>query len=189
MPARPGIFNSAGRPLARCVATSDNGAANLLLERLGGPSAVTDVARALGDDLTRLDRTEPTLNESRPGDPRDTTTPRAMATAMRGALLGTVLSEPSRTRLTAWLVAARTGMQRVRGALPALWRAGDKTGTGERGSTNDVVIAWPPGRAPLVIAAYLTECDAPLARREAALASVGREVARRVAAGSSPRAR
>src|SRR5947209_7521999 len=38
---------------------SDNTAANLLLETIGGPERFTAFARSIGDSVTRLDRTEP----------------------------------------------------------------------------------------------------------------------------------
>jgi beta-lactamase class A len=177
---------SVGELCEAAVTLSDNGAANLLLATLGGPSAVTAMARVLGDNRTRLDRIEPMMSESRPGDPRDTTTPHAMAASMRRALLGTTLSAPSRARIARWLVASETGMHRLRAGLPADWRVGDKTGTGGYGSTSDVAIVWPPGRGAVVVAAYLTECEAPIARREAALAGVGAEVARRFAVATPP---
>lgn len=107
----------------------------------------------LGDTMTRLDRTEPALNEARLGDPRDTTTPRAMAGSLRAAVLGDALSVPSRALLAQWLVDTRTGTERLRKHLPTDWRAGDKTGTGARGTTNDVAVFWPPKRAPIVVAA------------------------------------
>lgn len=162
---------------AAALQYSDNTAGNLLLAALGGPQGVTAYARALGDTVTRLDRTEPTLNEAQPGDPRDTTSPAAMAENMRKLLLGSALSEGARARLAAWLVGNKTGDRRLRAGLPKGWRIGDKTGTGDRGTTNDVAIAWPPDRPALVIAAYLTESSAPAERRDAALAAVGQAVA------------
>lgn len=165
--------------LARVAVTvSDNTAANLLLARVGGPSGVTRFARAQGDAVTRLDRTEPTLNENAPGDPRDTTSPRAMAGLMRRVLCGdSALSPASRERLRAWLRACETGHQRLRAGLPRGWDVGDKTGTGGRCAVNDVALARPPGRAPLVIAAYTSDGDAGLAALSRALADVGRIVA------------
>ncbi|MGA0611263.1 class A beta-lactamase [Caldimonas sp. KR1-144] len=163
------------------VAASDNAAANLLLASFGGPAALTRFARTLGDDKTRLDRIEPALNESRPGDERDTTTPRAMAHSLRTAALGDALSGASRAQLVRWLQATVTGTERLRAGLPDDWRIGHKTGTGERGSTNDVAVLWPPRRAPIVVAAYLTDSEAPFARREAALAAVARSVVARLA--------
>ena len=57
------------------VTLSDNTAGNLLLAAIGGPDGLTRFARTLGDEVTRLDRIEPALNEARPGDLRDTTSP------------------------------------------------------------------------------------------------------------------
>lgn len=156
---------------------SDNTAANLLLESLDGPAGLTAWVRTLGDAETRLDRTEPALNEAVPGDPRDTTTPEAMADDIRKLVLGHALSGASRDRLTGWLVGNRTGDARLRAGLPRDWRVGDKTGSGERGTSNDVGLLWPPGRAPVIVAAYLTECTAPPKARDATLAAVARTVA------------
>jgi beta-lactamase class A len=159
------------------IAVSDNTAANLLLAGAGGPAAVTAFARRIGDAVTRLDRTEPTLNESAPGDPRDTSTPRAMAQTLRKVLLGGVLSDAGRAQLVQWMTASTTGARRLRAGVPFDWRVADKTGTGRLGTTNDIGVLWPPHRAPLVVVGYLTECKAPGDAREAALARVARAVA------------
>jgi len=159
------------------ITVSDNTAANLILATYGGPAGLTEYLRSIGDPTTRLDRFELELNEARPGDPRDTTTPAAMVSTMQVLLLGDALSTASRERLIGWLVANKTGNERLRAGLPAGWRAGDKTGTGYRGTTNDVAIVWPPNRAPLLIAAYLTETEATSEARNATIASVGRVVA------------
>ncbi|EKS28804.1 Beta-lactamase Toho-1 precursor [Afipia felis] len=155
------------------ITLSDNTAGNLMLAMLGGPSGVTAFARALGDPLTRLDRTEPTLNEAVPGDVRDTTTPAAMAENLQKLIFGHALAKASSAQLQAWLLANKTGDARLRARLPSGWRVGDKTGSGERGSTNDIGILWPPDSAPIIVAAYLTETAAPADKRNAALAEVG----------------
>jgi beta-lactamase class A len=161
---------------AAAVEVSDNTAANLLLQALGGPGAITTFARSLGDPVTRLDRTEPTLNTALPGDPRDTTTPTAMVDTLRALLLGPTLSPASRQRLEGWMAACTTGRNRLRAGLPADWAAGDKTGSGERGTVNDVAILRPPHRAPILIAVYYTGSTAPMDARNAVLAEVGRIV-------------
>ena len=158
------------------ITVSDNAAANLLLADIGGPAAVTAFARRVGDGVTRLDRTEPTLNEGTPGDPRDTSTPRAMAQTLRTVLLGNVLSDAHRALLIRWMTATSTGAGRLRAGLPPDWRMAHKTGTGRLGTTNDIGVIWPPRRAPLVVVTYLTECQAPEAAREGALAQVARGV-------------
>ncbi len=155
------------------VTLSDNTAANLLLASNGGPPALTAYLRTLGDDITRLDRNEPTLNEAKPGDPRDTTTPLSMLHCIQAVALGEVLSPGSREKLQGWLLANRTGDKRLRSRLPAGWKAGEKTGTGAHGSSNDVGVFFPPGRKPIVVTCYLTANEASPDQRDAAIAEVG----------------
>jgi beta-lactamase class A len=140
---------------AAAMEYSDNTAANLLLRALGGPSELTVYLRSLGDPVTRLDRTEPSLNSAVAGDPRDTTTPGAIVSNVKILLLGGRLSKDSQDQLEAWLAANTTGAKRIRAGLPATWRTGDKTGTGENGAVSDIAIVRPPGRAPILIAIYL----------------------------------
>lgn len=166
-----------------CEATmtlSDNAAANILLAGFGGPAGLTAYARSLGDELTRLDRTEPALNEATPGDPRDTTTPQAMLQTMQKILLGDALSPMSRAQITRWLLDNKTGDRKLRALLPAGWRVGDKTGGGAYGTNNDIGVLWPPGRAPVLVTAYLTQTTAEQAVRDRALAEVGRLAAETV---------
>ena len=140
---------------------SDNGAANILLRHLGGPEALTAYWRALGDDVTRLDRYEPQLNVSHGDDIRDTTTPAAMAATLRAMFTGAALSPQSRERLIGWMIETQTGLKRLRGGLPSDWRAGDKTGTNPgdgsyASKTNDLAIVWHPARAePFIITGFL----------------------------------
>jgi len=163
---------------AAAVVESDNTAANLLLANFDGPSGLTTWLRAMGDVHTRLDRTELALNEAKPGDPRDTTTPASMLEDAHKIVLGKLLSPASRNLLTGWLIADRAGEKRLRAGFPAVWRAGDKTGTGFKGTVNDVAVAWPPAGGPLIVAAYMTECQASDAECEAVLAEVGKLAAR-----------
>jgi beta-lactamase class A len=156
---------------------SDNTAGNLLLAALEGPAGLTAYARLLGDSVTRLDRMEPDLNEAIPGDPRDTTSPAAMLSNLHMLVLGDVLSGTSKDQLNRWLLGNKTGDTRLRTGLPSGWRVGDKTGSGERGTTNDIGIIWPPERAPIVFATYLTETSKPAEQRNATLAAVGRAIA------------
>lgn len=164
-----------------CVTISDNTAANLLLNRVGGPAELTAFLRRSGDSVTRLDRNEPDLNTNLPGDERDTTTPRAMAESMHRILLGDVLASPSRDKLTRWLRDTSTGLNRLRAGLPRNWTAGDKTGTGVNGAANDVAIVWPPNRTPILIASYLSESTASPEALDAAHADIAGVVATRMA--------
>jgi beta-lactamase class A len=172
---------------AAAIELSDNTAANLILASLGGPSAVTTYARSLGDEFTRLDRTEPTLNTAIPGDPRDTTTPAAMARDMQNVLLGNALSAESRGLLESWLDANQTSSARLRAGFPSSWRIGDKTGTGgphtasgDSNTGNDIAIARRPQGAPLIVTVYLTGVTVAADPRDAAIASIGRVIAEAV---------
>ncbi|WP_278263680.1 class A beta-lactamase [Nocardia sp. AG03] len=144
---------------AAAITLSDNTAGNLVLRELGGPAGFTAFVRTLGDTVTRLDRWETDLNTAIPGDDRDTTTPAALAADYRALLLGPALAEPERAQLTTWLLANTTGAERIRAGLPGDWKVGDKTGTPAYGSALDVAIAWPPGRAPLILAVLSTRSE------------------------------
>ena len=156
------------------MTVSDNTAGNLILTSLGGPQGITDYARSLGDRFTRLDRFEVELNEALPDDPRDTTTPLAMLGNVHRLVLGDALSAASKDQLTKWLLGNKTGDTRLRAQLPAGWRTGDKTGSGDRGTTNDIGVLWPAEGAPIVVTIYLTGTPASAEKRNATLAAVGR---------------
>ncbi|WP_436771303.1 class A beta-lactamase [Yinghuangia sp. YIM S09857] len=130
------------------VRFSDGTAANLLVRDVGGPAALTAYLRGLGDTVSRIDHYEPELNEDPPGDPRDTTTPRAIAADFRTVVLGDALAADRRALLRDWLERNTTGDRRIRAGLPAGWRAADKTGTGNYGRANDIAVAWPPDAGP-----------------------------------------
>ena len=131
---------------------SDNTAANLLLNQLGGPRQLQVALRVLGDTTTNADRTEPTLNNATPGDTRDTSTAQALGADMRDFVLGDVLPQSRRQLLTGWMLANTTGGQYIRAGVPHGWKVADKTGNGDWGTRNDIAIAWPPSGAPVVIA-------------------------------------
>lgn len=166
------------------VILSDNAAANLLLPLVGGPEGLTAFLRGIGDPVTRLDRWEPALNEAAAGDPRDTTSPRAMVDSLNALLFGRALRAPSRAMLAAWLIDNRTGDGRIRAGAPAEWTVGDKTGTCGNGTAADVAVLYPPGRAPLLLAVYAHGTgmrDAP------AMDALHADVARRLLAGAPRR--
>lgn len=166
---------------AAAVMVSDNAAANILLEPLGGPAALTQFLREIGDGVTRLDRTEVELNTNLPGDPRDTTTPQAMAVSMEKVLVGEVLATQSRLQLIAWMRQSTTGLPRLRAGVPADWKPGDKTGNGGNGAANNLMIAWPPGRSAVIAAVYMSESKQPVSALDEAHAQIGGLLAAAVA--------
>jgi beta-lactamase class A len=161
---------------AAAIVYSDNTAANLLLQTLGGPSGVTDYVRSLGDQMTRLDRMEPALNNVAPGDPRDTTTPEAMLADMQKILLGDALPAPAREKLESWLVQNTTGGEMIRAGVPKDWRVGDKTGRSGKGNTNDIAIIRRPKGETILLCVYAEASAATEGQRARMIAEVARAV-------------
>ena len=159
------------------ITVSDNTAANALLDLIGGPAVLTDFFRSLGDQVSRLDRYEMELNSNVAGDVRDTTTPDAMLHTLQALLLGDVLSHVSRGRLTEWMSNEQNGRSRARAGLPTSWRVANKPGTSANGAVNDIGIAWPPHRQPIIWAAYTNAPSAKTAESEAAIAQAAASAA------------
>ena len=158
------------------VQYSDNTAANLLLEALGGLSEFNRFVAALGDQKFRLDRQEPDLNSALPGDDRDTTTPAAMAKTLSRLTLGNGLAAPQQARFNAWLKGNTTGDAAIRAGVPTGWLVGDKTGGGGYGTTNDIAVLWPTQGAPMVLALYFTQSTPDAKPQQAVLAEATRLV-------------
>ncbi|WP_445169745.1 class A beta-lactamase [Mycolicibacterium sp. Dal123E01] len=145
-----------GKPMAisdLCAAAlqvSDNTAANVLLRAIGGPQEITAFARSIGDERSRLDRWETELNSALPGDPRDTSIPRALGGGVLAVLTGAALDESHRKQLEEWMRANTTSSMRA--GLPPGWTTADKTGSGDFASTNDVGIAFGPNGERILLA-------------------------------------
>ncbi|MET9323518.1 class A beta-lactamase [Streptomyces sp. NPDC003038] len=159
------------------ISYSDNAAANLLLRELGGPTSITAFCRSIGDGATRLDRWEPKLNSAEPERETDTTNPRAIGQTYARLVLGDVLEPGDRDRLTGWLLANTTSDERLRKGLPADWSVADKTGGGSYGTNNNVGIAWPPHRPPIVLAVLTTKYVPDAAADDPLVAETARLVA------------
>ena len=155
---------------------SDNLAMNLLISEVGGASKVTDYARSIGDTSYRLDRLEPELNSAIPNDVRDTTTPLAMSDSLQKLVLANTLASAPRHKLQSWLKDNTTGNARIRAAVPNGWVVGDKTGTGDYGTTNDVGVIWPAKCQPLVISVYFTQFESASVPKDAVIAAATRLV-------------
>lgn len=150
-----------GELAAAAVSQSDNGAANLLFARAGGPLAVdARLAELLGDDVTELTRPEPDLSRTVPGETADTTTPAQLGADVVQLTAGDILTQPARQQLLAWMRATTTGDATIRAGVPDGWTVGDKTGSGAYGTRNDVGYLEPPGGDPIVLVIMTDALDA-----------------------------
>ncbi|MCI1859868.1 MAG: class A beta-lactamase [Sporolactobacillus sp.] len=145
-----------GEICAAAIRYSDNTAGNLLLEKLGGPHGFEKALRQIGDRMTAADRLETDLNEATPGDHRDTSTARALATDLKAFTISNVLATDKRKTLTDWMRGNITGDPLIRAGAPKGWEVADKSGAGGYGTRNDIAIVWPPDRAPIIIAIVST---------------------------------
>lgn len=131
---------------------SDNTAGNILFKKLGGPPGFERALRDIGDKVTISNRFEPELNDSVPGDHRDTSTPRALATSFQAYTTTDLLPAKKREILNGWLRENTTGDTLIRAGVLKGWVTGDKSGAGSFGTRNDLAIVWPPDSEPFIIA-------------------------------------
>ena len=164
------------------VRLSDNTAANLLLDEVGGPAGFTARVRAIiGSEDIRLDRYELELNENKPGDPRDTTTPRAMTALLRRMLFDGALHASAAQTLRAMMIDCATGLSRLRAGLPSELVAGDKTGTSANGLFGDNAFVLSSENKPLLlVSCYVNAKGVSMKAGNAAHADIGRLVAERL---------
>ncbi|HEK2896288.1 class A beta-lactamase [Proteus terrae] len=159
---------------------SDNTAMNKILDYLGGPAKVTQFARSINDVTYRLDRKEPELNTAIHGDPRDTTSPIAMAKSLQALALGDALGQSQRQQLVTWLKGNTTGDNSIKAGLPKHWVVGDKTGSGDYGTTNDIAVIWPENHAPLILVVYFTQQEQDAKYRKDIVAQAAEIVTRKL---------
>ncbi|AUD26281.1 class A beta-lactamase Bla1 [Bacillus cereus] len=134
------------------VRYSDNTAGNILFNKIGGPKGYEKALRQMGDWVTMSDRFETELNEAIPGDIRDTSTAKAIATNLKAFTAGNALPNHKRNILTEWMKGNATGDKLIRAGVPTDWVVADKSGAGSYGTRNDIAIVWPPNRAPIIVA-------------------------------------
>ncbi|WP_249717758.1 class A beta-lactamase [Proteus faecis] len=163
---------------------SDNTAMNKILDYLGGPTKVTQFARSINDVTYRLDRKEPELNTAIHGDPRDTTSPIAMARSLQALTLGDALGLSQRQQLVTWLKGNTTGDHSIKAGLPKHWTVGDKTGSGDYGTTNDIAVIWPENHAPLILVVYFTQQEKDAKNRKDIIAKAAEIVTKEFANSS-----
>jgi beta-lactamase class A len=163
-----------GDLMAAAIQYSDNTAANLLLDELGGPAELQSAVRDLGDSTSTFVRNEPTLNEAVPGDQRDTSVPKDLGADLRALVLSDALSAARRDLLAGWLRGNTTGNAQIRAGVPAGWTVGDKTGSGGHGTRNDIAVIWPAKGAPIVLAVESDRANATPASDDTLIADATR---------------
>lgn len=109
--------------------------------------------------------------------PPDGATASAIASALARLKRGDLLSAESTRYLLSTMESSRTGKQRLRGAVPAGWSFGHKTGTGQDLGTrtagyNDVGILTAPGGQSYAVAVLIGDTRRPVPERQALMQAV-----------------
>ena len=161
---------------AATMQTSDNTAANIIINAVAGTQGITDFIRSIGDDVTRLDRFEPELNEALLNDIRDTTTPNAITKTINTLLFGSVLSKPSQQQLKEWMVNNQVTGNLLRSVLPEDWKIADRSGAGGFGTRSITAVVWGEAQSPLIISIYIAQTEASFSERNEALVRIGQSI-------------
>ena len=141
------------------IRVSDNTAANLLLNQIGGIEGFKQSLLCMNDMVTQPVRNEPTLNTAEPGVYFDTSTPRQLAVDLEAYTLGSALSEQKRKQLIHWMSNNRITDSLIRAAVPIDWKVADKSGSGGYGTRNDMALIMRPEQAPILIVVMTTHLE------------------------------
>ena len=156
---------------------SDNTAANLVMEELGGIDAFRENLRAIGDTVTEPARLEPELNIYNPGSLDDTSTPRQLAKDLQLYLLGDLLRDDKKILLASWMSDNAITDDFIKAGVPKDWKVLDKNGTGiNYGTCNDIAVIFPPNKKPIVVAIMTRRNEAGARFDSALVADVARMI-------------
>jgi len=161
-PTREGQRMSARQLIELAITRSSNEAADGLLRIVGGPRAVSDwVHRAgirdfsLNRDIYTLVHEDGAIDPATQVDTRDSATPLAMATLVKGLYDGRWLTPSSRNVLLGAMGRCKTGPQRIKGQMPSGVMVAHKTGTLYNTSSDVGIVTGPDGHA-IALAIYVT---------------------------------
>lgn len=181
------VMRTAGGAAAVSTRMRDVGATGIRVDRptirlIGDWTGVADVsdttppvqyremARAVPDSARKV------AASAFNADPRDTSTPEAMARLLEKIWRGQILSPASTQLLLDIMRRSTTGADRLKGMLPPGTEISHKTGT-IGGTTNDVgIISLPDGAGHVVAVVFVRASDKPVPERERAIAQIARAV-------------
>ncbi len=180
-PVRAGQYLPASKLLELMLTRSNNYATDGLLKVVGGPDAVNAWVRRAGitdwhldRDIATLVRDDGALDPANVIDKRDSATPMAVVTLLRGLYEGKWLSKSSRDTLMAIMGRCVTGRRRIRAGVPADAMVHHKTGS-LYNTSSDIGIVEAPNGDVFAVAIYVTG-QGSRPNRELRIASIARTV-------------
>jgi beta-lactamase class A len=181
-PTREGQSISGRQLIELAITRSSNTAADGLLKIVGGPKAVDNWVRRAGIADFSLDRYISTLvsddgaiDPASQIDNRDSATPLAMVSLIKGLYDGRWLSASSRDVLLGAMARCKTGPTRIKGQMPAGVTVAHKTGSLYNTSSDIGIVTGPDGHA-IALAIYVTGGKNDRAYRFEKISTIARAV-------------
>ncbi len=161
------------------VSESDGTACDVLLRVAGGPGKVTDFLQRVGTFGIIVATSEKEMSRNEQVQYRNSAMPKSMVALLKALHEGRKLSPASRGLLLQLMTDTPTGVNRIKGQLPAGTIVAHKTGTSgtENGltrATNDVGIVTLPNGNHLAIAVFVADSKAEREIREGVIARIAR---------------
>ncbi|AIT08525.1 beta-lactamase [Candidatus Francisella endociliophora] len=146
------------RQLCKASINNDNTATNLLIHKLGGLKELRKFTLSLQDHATKVADLAPKISKVDLTTNLNKTTPKIMARDINKlAFSNDVLDDRHQALFKKWLRESTSGDNRIAAEIPEDWTIGDKTGTCEYGTTNDVAIIWPDDSKPIAMSIFYTQ--------------------------------
>jgi beta-lactamase class A len=161
------------------ISESDNVATDIVLRLIGGPSIVTSYINSIGVSGFHLEDGEAGLARDLKAQYRNWLEPAAAVQSLRRISDNSPLTPEHTQTLLDWMKNSSSGLDRIKGDLPAGTIVMHKTGTsgtrnGVTFATNDIgLITLPDGRR-LAIAVFVTDSSANEDTRDAVIARIAK---------------
>jgi beta-lactamase class A len=144
------------------IRRSNNGAVDVLMRTLGGPSAINTVINDAKISGIRVDRCEGevALSTNSKQELLDSATPRGICDLLNKLNGGKLLSKQSTAYLLDLMSHCQTGTNRIPAGVPKNWTVAHKTGTGPQingasVATNDVAIITRPDKSSWILTVFV----------------------------------
>jgi beta-lactamase class A len=181
--AHPGGCTMTLKELLRYnIAESDGSACDVLIRLMGGTTPIDNYVKKLGVQGMSIATTEKVQQMDDTTQYRNYSSPEAMTQLLKIFYTQPVLSAKSRAFLLDLMVTSTPGPKRIKGQLPAGTVVAHKTGTsgkdaeGFTAATNDVGVITLPGGHHIAVSIFVSDSDASEEAREAAIASITKEL-------------
>ena len=164
------------------VTVSDNNGCDILFNLLGGPEKVNEYMHSIGINDISIVATESEMHKEWNVQYSNWCTPLAMGKLLQLLEKGNFLSEKSKTYLISTMEKTSTGVDRIKGLLPAGTVVAHKTGSSSTNSdgitaaTNDVGLLTLPNGKKIALAVFVSDSTDDGKTRDSVIAEIAKAV-------------